>query len=429
MLLLAAGCSERETALSVAGESTPISIESIKPSKGPSGTEIIIAGSGFSEHTEENEVTLNGTPVALTSSTTRFLKGTVPKGAGTGPIELTIDGKTITGPSFSFVPTIRVSTFAGTGEIGFRDGESAEARFNYPVGLELTDEGELIVVDYWNHSIRVVSPEGYVSTLAGNPNPGSRDGAADMTRFFRPIDVEVDKNGNVFISDFGNHRIRRITPGGKVTTIAGSSQGYRNGLADTARFSYPAGIAIDDEGNLLVSDSENNRIRKISTGGEVSTIAGSGSYGFENGFSELAEFRFPFGIDFGNEGRIFIADYGNNSIRLISSAKVVSTFSGNGVAGFLDGESDVAQYDAPYDVTVDNRNRIYVADFDNHRIRRISPRRTVTNIAGTGQPGFVNGDETQAQFNSPIGLAVNDDGTVLYVADHKNHVIRKVTIE
>jgi sugar lactone lactonase YvrE len=143
----------------------------------------------------------------------------------------------------------------------------------------------------------------------------------------------------------------------------------------------------------------------------------------------MAEFFFPFGMDLDKKGRIFIADYGNNSIRLISSDIVVSTFSGGGESGYVNENGEDARYSSPYDVAVDSKEMIYVADFYNHRIRRIAPDRSVIDIAGTGEPGLVNGDETETQFNRPIGLAVNEDGTVLYVADHHNHVIRKVTIE
>ncbi len=309
----------------------------------------------------------------------------------------------------------------------FSDGASNQARFSYPVGLELTDNGELIVVDHWNHSVRVIDPEGTVSTLAGAGEPGFSDGSGPRARFFRPTDVEIDDDGSVYIADFGNHRIRYITTSGRVTTFSGTVQGYNDGHPAVAQFSYPAGIALKDD-TLFVSGSGSNRIRWVSSRGEVGTYAGSGEQGFKNGYGQMAEFSYPFGIDFGKEGRIFLADYGNNSIRLISPEPFVSTFSGNGEAGYNNEKGNV-RFDSPYDVVVDKDNMIYVADFDNHRIRRISPDREVTNIAGTGEPGLINGDETVAQFNNPIGLAINDEGTELYVADHANHVIRKITME
>ncbi len=419
----------RDSGTGAVVEKAEFKIEAVSPIQGKFGTEIIISGYGFSETPSENSITINGVSADVRSATTRFLKTVIPKGAGTGPVKVQVYGKTASGPSFIYKPTIHVSTLAGSGELGFRDGEGAQARFNYPVGLELTKTGDLIVVDYWNHSIRAISPDGWVSTIAGDGQTGIRDGEGTDARFFRPIDVEIASDGSLLISDFGNHRIRHINPSGFVTTLAGTTEGYNDGLPNVAQFSFPAGIAVTEDDVLYVSDSGNNRIRRITTEGKVSTYAGSGEFGFENGYGQMAAFRFPFGMDVGNNERIFVADYGNNSIRLISSDDFVSTFSGNGEAGYQDDENDEAQFNAPYDVTVDKNNRIYVADFYNHRIRRISPKREVINIAGTGEPGLVNGDETQARFNGPIGLALNDQGTVLYVADHHNQVIRKITIE
>ena len=426
VVVLIKGCRDNSTGISEVEESV-LEIDSVNPSEGKFGTEITISGHGFSETASDNKITFNEKTTEILSSTTTTLKAIVPKGAGSGPIRIRVGEHITKSPSFNYLPTINVTTFAGSGNIGFRDGTSNQVRFNYPVGLEITENGELIVVDHWNHSIRIISPDGDVSTLAGNGQEGYSDGSGPRARFFRPTDVEIADDGSLYIADFGNHRIRYITTSGRVTTFSGTVRGYRDGHPTVARFSYPAGIALEND-TLFVSGSGNDRVRWVTSTGEVGTYAGSGEHGFANGYGQEAEFSFPFGMDFANDGRIFLADYGNNSIRLISTEPFVSTFSGNGEAGYNNEKGNV-RFDSPYDVAVDKDNMIYVADFDNHRIRRISPDREVTNIAGTGKPGLVNGDETVAQFNNPIGLAVNEEGTVLYVADHANHVIRKVTIE
>lgn len=405
-------------------------VQTVNPIEGKFGTEITVSGVGFGNQTSDIDLTINGKEAEILSSTDQTITAIVPKAVQSGPVMLTVNGETTQGPTFNYIPTINVTTLAGSGILGLRDGKGANAQFNFPVGLDLMENGDLVVVDYWNHSIRIVTPDGTVSTLAGNGEPGSRDGVGADARFFRPIDVEVTDDGSFLVSDFGNHRIRHITPSGRVTTFSGTVQGYQNGPPYTAQFSYPAGIAQADNDTLFVSDSGNNRVRWVAPNGDVGTFAGSGVHGFENGYGEQAEFSFPFGLDLGTKNRIFIADYGNNSIRLISSEHVVSTFSGSRQSGYIDEEGTNARFNAPYDVEVDDTNNIiYVADYENHRIRRISPQRKVINIAGDGAKGFTDGDETQARFDRPIGLAINKGGTVLYVADHFNHAIRKITIE
>ncbi|MFH5832197.1 IPT/TIG domain-containing protein [Halalkalibaculum sp. DA3122] len=427
--ILPMACGETGTGTDSIMEESRFQISSITPVEGTFGTEVTISGRGFSDIPAENVITFNGLSAEVLASSPTALKTTVPKGAGSGAVKVRVGKKTATGPSFIYLPTVHVSTYAGSGSLGFRDGESTHARFNYPVGLELAPNGELIVVDHWNHSIRIITPDGYVQTLAGDGTGGFRDGPGSRARFFRPTDAEVTGEGNIFISDFGNHRIRYLANSGSVTTFSGTVPGYRDGPPNVAQFNFPAGIALAENDTLYVSDSGSSRIRWVTSSGEVGTYAGSGERGFENGYGQMAQFHFPFGMDLGPERRIFVADYGNNSIRLISSKRVVSTFSGDGEPGYMDEAAREARFNAPYDVAVDKHNRIYVADFYNHRIRRISPQREVINIAGNGEPGLVDGEQSNARFNGPIGLAINEEGTVLFVADHHNHVIRKVTIQ
>lgn len=421
----------RDNSLSTEEEPTKeiVEITSINPLSGTSGTEVTISGSLFGETPGENAVTFNGHIAEVINATSNKLEVVVPKGARSGPVEVTVNGESATGPVFNYNLTVEVSTYAGSGKRGYIDGEADAARFEYPVGLELATNGDLVVVDYKNHSIRIVSDDGYVSTLAGNGSEGLADGVGSAAHFFRPIDVVSMANGTLFVSDFGNHRIRHITPSGRVTTFAGSTPGYNDGAPYLARFRFPAGITMAQNDTLFVSDSENNLIRWIAPDGEVGTYVGSGIFGFVDGYANDVQFRWPFGLDSDGKQRLFVADHTNHSIRLVSDEKFVSTFSGDGEAGYLEGDKSEVRFNAPYDVALDKNRYVYVADYYNNRIRMISPNGQVKTLAGNGAEGFVDGDGTAARFNGPIGLAVNDEGSVLFVTDHHNHAIRKITIE
>lgn len=407
-----------------------VEVTSVNPLSGTFGTEVTISGSLFGETPGDNAVTFNGHIAEVINATSKNLEVIVPRGARSGPVEVTVNGESATGPvAFNYILTVDVSTHAGSGKLGFTDGEAAAARFDSPVGLELTTSGDLIVVDYWNHSIRIVSDDGSVSTLAGDGSKGLADGVGSSARFFRPVDVVSNSNGILFVSDFENHRIRQITPSGRVTTFAGSRPGYNDGSSHAARFRFPAGITMAPNDTLFVSDSENNLIRWIAPDGEVGTYVGSGNFGFVDGYATDVQFRWPFGLDSDDKKRLFVADHTNHSIRLVSDEKFVSTFSGDGEAGYGEGRNSKVRFNAPYDVALDNNRYVYVADYNNNRIRMISPTGEVKTIAGNDATGFVDGDGTEARFHGPIGLAVNDEGSVLFVADHHNHAIRKITIE
>lgn len=429
ILMLLYSCRDNSLGSAEYQEKQGLKIASVNPMSGTFGTEVTISGSEFGKTPDENVVTFNGHPAEIINMTEKSLDVIVPKGARSGPVKVTVNGASTTGPVFNYILTVNVSTHAGSGKPGYADGEANAARFNNPVGLELTNNNELIVVDYWNHSIRMVSADGIVSTLAGNGSEGYADGVGSTARFYRPIDVVSTSDGTSFVSDFGNHKIRRITPLGSVSTFAGGKPGYKNGSSYEARFRFPAGITMAPNDTLYVCDSENNLIRWIAPNGEVGTYVGSGNFGFVNGYGTEVQFRWPFGLDSDNKRRLFVADHTNHSIRLVSKEKFVSTLSGGGEAGYQEGHDSEVRFNAPYDVVIDKNYYVYVADYKNNRIRIISPTGLVKTLAGNDPAGFENGDESEARFNGPIGLAVNDEGTVLFVADHHNHVIRKITIE
>jgi sugar lactone lactonase YvrE len=252
-----------------------------------------------------------------------------------------------------------VSTFAGAvGVLGHTDGPGSVARFVYPYGLAVDAADNLYVSDTGNNQIRKISPAGDVTTLAGSyTTSGSADGTGPAARFFAPYGLAVDATGNVFVADSLNNSIRRITPDGVVTTFAGSTTGVWGSTDDTgtlARFNYPCGVAFDATGNLLVTDGQNYTIRKITPAGVVTTFAGSpGSAGSADGTGSAARFYYPWGvtIDTNGTGNIYVSDAGNDTIRMITPAGVVTTLVGSaGNPGNVDGAGSTGRLFYPYEI-------------------------------------------------------------------------------
>lgn len=264
-----------------------------------------------------------------------------------------------------------------------------------------------------------------VTTFAGDGSIGSTDGNA--ATFNYPTGIDVDAAGNLFVCDYSGHKIRKITTAGVVSTFAGSgTQGSTNGTGINATFWNPIDIALDASGNLFVCDFSSNKIRKITPAGVVTTFAGSGSAGFTNATGIAASFRFPNGIAIDTDGNLYVADRNNHSIRKITSAGVVSTLAGTGTQGYVDGQGDTAKFNSPSGIAVDASGNVYVAD-ESHRIRKITPSGFVSTIAGIGSPSFTNGTSTVAAFKYPNDLEIDNAGNI-YVCDKSNHAIRKVDI-
>ena len=283
-----------------------------------------------------------------------------------------------------------------------------------------------------NNTIRKITPAGVVSTLAGLAgSSGSADGTGSAARFCYPYGVAVDGSGNVYVADTDNYTIRKITPAGVVSTLAGlaGSSGSADGTGSAARFDYPYGVAVDGSGNVYVADSGNNTIRKITPAGVVSTLAGmAGSSGSADGTGSAARFNYPTGVAVDGSGNVYVADTGNNTIRKITPAGVVSTLAGTaGSSGSADGTGSAARFYYPYGVAVDGSGNVYVADNDNYTIRKITPAGVVSTLAGlAGSSGSADGTGSAARFYYPYGVAVDGSGNV-YVADTDNDTIRKIT--
>jgi autotransporter-associated beta strand protein len=300
-----------------------------------------------------------------------------------------------------FAGALEVLTTSGSTQ-GFANGCGGEAKYNAPSGVAVDRFGNIYVADTGNHSIRRIAANGDCTVLAGSGEAGSTNDVGILASFNAPEGVAVDAAGIVYVADTGNHRIRRITPAGVVTTLAGFgiTGAFTDGALSGARFNAPAGIAIDATGNLFIADTGNNRIRKISSVGEVSTFAGPAGYSS------------PKGVAVDGDGRVCVADTGNNRIvRFTATDPQITT-------GFT----------APTGVAIDAAGLIYVADRSAHRIARIGAGGAVTTLAGTPDVSGTNdGSGADAKFNLPTGIAVSPTGTI-YLADSNNHRIRRITL-
>jgi sugar lactone lactonase YvrE len=320
-----------------------------------------------------------------------------------------------------------VTTFAGTGAMGARDGKGTSASFSNMMGIAADDNGNLYVADSRNNMIRKISKDGVVTTVAGNGLAGSADGKGDSASFFYPEAVAVDRNGNLYVADTHNSLIRKISPEGIVTTLAGKRI-YNTipGVDTVVRFDNPSGIAVDSSGYVYVADCGNDLIRKISPDGKVQNFAGNGKKGAKDSSCLNASFYLPGGIALDSFGNIYVADTYNNMIRKISSSGLVTTIAGRTSAGAANGKRSTTSFLHPAGLTVGPGGYIYVADVGNNKIRMISPEGLVTNFAGSGSRGATNGRDTIASFFRPYGVAADKSGNI-YVADYLNNVIRKIS--
>ena len=320
-----------------------------------------------------------------------------------------------------------ISIFAGSGDASFADGNGTAASFIQPVGLVMDASDNLYVATY-GHRIRKITPAGDVSTLAGSGDYGSANGTGTAASFANPTGMTMDASGNLFVADFGNQIIRKITPSGEVSIFAGTNgvRGNVNGTGTDARFSGPISMAIDASGNLYVAEIVNNLIRKITPAGEVSTFAGSGFGTPADGTGTDAGFNGPNAIDIDASGNLYVTEQNSHLVRKITPAGVVTTIAGTGSAGANDGTGTSASFNTPFDVLVDGSGNLLISEYGNHTIRKITPSGVVTTIAGSSLiPGSDNGAGTAASFNGPIGLAMNAAGEV-FVADQGNSLIRKI---
>ena len=294
----------------------------------------------------------------------------------------------------------------------------------------------IYIADVNNHRIRKVDSAGVITTVAGTGTAGSLGdgGAAVGAQLNGPVGVAVDGAGNLYIADHLNNRIRKVDSAGVISTVAGNgTEGYSGdgGAAVGAQLYSPRGLALDGADNLYIVDNGNNRIRKVDSAGVISTVAGNGTEGYsgDGGAAVGAQLYYPNGVALDGSGNLYIAEWNNHRIRKVDSAGVITTVAGNGTEGYSgDGGAAVgAQLYYPNGVALDGSGNLYIADFGNHRIRKVDSAGVITTVAGNGTEGYSGdgGAAVGAQLNGPVGVAVDGAGN-LYIADTFNNRIRKV---
>ncbi len=316
----------------------------------------------------------------------------------------------------------KVATVIRSRAGGFADGTAAEAQFNRPWGLAVRPDGAVVIGDWVNRRVRELR-QGKVSTLAGTGDKGVYDGDALDAQFASPWGVALDPQGAVYVADGEAHRIR-VLSSGEVRTLAGTGEpGFADGPTGQASFRSPEDVVLGARGQLYVADTGNHRIRVIEDG-RVRTLAGTGEPGRADGDALSARFNGPAGLALGPDERLYVADVMNHSIRVVHDRRV-HTLAGTGQPGFGDGQQRLALFEAPTDLALAADGTLVVADSGNHRVRAIR-NGLVHTLAGTGQPGYGDGPSLEALLFLPVSVAVGSDGTV-YVAEAGNHLLRAIS--
>lgn len=332
-----------------------------------------------------------------------------------------------------------INTYAGDGVAAYSGdgGPAVNAALNHPKGMAIDPAGNIYVADPDNYRIRMINTFGMISTYAGNGvDAESGDGGLAANASFSDVmSVARDPQGNLYVADSSNRRIRKISPLGIVTSIAGIGiEGFSGdgGPAVNAMLGRPVSLVLDPSGNLYFADSTAQRIRKIDATGIISTVAGNGLAGFsgDGGSALSASFNFPLGVALDATGNIYVADGNNNRIRKITPGGIISTVVGNGNGGFSGdgGNASSAALNIPSDVTFDLSGNMYIADAGNNRVRVVNPSGVISTIAGTDNNGYSGdgGSPTQAMLNYPWGVAVDVTGAV-YIGDRANCRVRTIS--
>lgn len=404
-VFLLANCRDKKTEPPI---TSPI-IENFSPLSGIKGTTVTLNGNNFGTDKSRVKVTLADKEVEIISLTNTTMVVKIPAKANTDVFRISVGEKNGNSAlAFEYlISNIQVSNYVGS--IGL-----------YPTSAALNSNNNLIIAAYADHKILKVVDNGAsksVSIVAGS-SQGFSDGLAGAAKFNNPFDVIVDAQNNIYVSDEGNHRIRKIDVIGNVTTLAGNANsGDADGIGSLAAFNKPSGIIFENSNSLLISDANNGKIKRLNlTSKEVSTVV--------SGSTNLSA---PADLFFTN--KIYIADRGDHKIKTINNNNNQTFLLAGSSQGYQDANLVVqAKFNSPIGIAVDKYRNIYVADKNNHSIRRISPGGKVTTLAGVGLSGSSNGPGAQASFNNPHSVLLNKDGN-LYVIDSGNNSIRLITFE
>jgi mucin-19 len=426
-------------------QGTPIRITSISTKSAPQGggfsatiyganlagaTAVVFSGAGVTASISANSATsvqINGN-VALNAATGERTVTVVTAAGSSDPYS----SLRVTLPSRPSV----IQTVLGTGISGYSGDNSNPARLYWPTGMAVDAAGNVFIADFGNNRIRKLTPNFVISTVAGTgaAGHGGDGGLATSATLNGPIAVAVDSSGNLFIVDSNNHCIRKVSPDGVITTVAGNGvAGFSGdgGVATNARLNFPNSVAVDGSGALFIADTENARVRKVNTNGVIQTIAGTGAQGFsgDGGPAVAAKLFDPAAVAVDGAGSVYIADFSNHRVRKVTPDGLIATIAGTGIAGFSGdtGPATSAQLNGPNDVKLDASGNVFIADYFNNRIRKIGPTGAIGAVAGIGF-AFFSGDggpATAAQLNGPFGVAIGVTGDIL-IADVNNSRVRQV---
>jgi hypothetical protein len=368
---------------------------------------VTITGTNFSTTTSDDIVSFNGAAATVSAATATQLTVTVPTGAGTGVIKLTIGSNTITGPTFTYLYTYTVSTLV----------PGTPAQFNDPYGIAVDTAGNVIVADDEDNQIKMVTPAGVVTTVAGSGAPGFMNGAVATAKFLDPPAVAVDPMDNIFVGDAFNYKIREISTG-TVSTFAGTTVGESNGSVASAQFDSPTWMAIDASENVFVCDA--HYIREVSSG-SVSTL-----YDGYNYSSTLVSFT---GIALKPADTLVLLDNVGANVFQLTPEGTFTVLAGTGSPGYYDAPAALAQFSSATGIAIDAHGNVLVADEANQRIRMISPAGMVSTIAGSGTAVDKDGNGTAAGFYYPLGIAVDLKTGNIYVLEPMSNSIRMITVK
>lgn len=428
VIMLVSSCGKKDV---LPPPDTTLSVTSIAPATGVYGTLVTITGKNFSTTTVNNTVKVNGVAAAVTTATATELKIVIPPKAGTGAVTVEVGMQTITGPVWTHIFQPTVSTFAGSGTAGYADGTGTSAQFNFGSysGLCSDVAGNIYVAERANYRIRKITPAGVVTTVAGSGTSGFVDGPAATAQFNSLRGITVDGLGNLFVADQGNHCIRKISTSGIVSTFCGTGvNGFADGAATVAQFSFPISIIYDNAGNSFYVSDQNYRIRKITSTGIVTSIAGNGTSGFADGTGTAAQFSLLDGLGIASNGDIIAADINNNRIRRVTQSGTATTYAGTGVNSEVNGPVASAAFSFPIGITIDTDGNVYSCQQFRNNIRMISSSGIVSVFAGTSSTGNTNGTGNAATFNNPRAIIRTSNG-IIYIMDSSNEIIRKIVME
>ncbi len=394
------------------------------------GYPLTINGTSFSADAATNKVTINGVPATVSFATNNLLTAIVPMGATTGQIGITVKGPYTTSLNNVVVKNLTVTTIAGSTN-GNTDGPANTASFSSAWGIVSDGNGNYYIGDAGNYKVRKLSADGIVSTVAGTGVQGNVDGPVATATLGPAYGVALDSHGNIFVTTLGWNNIRKISTTGIVSTFAGDpngNAGSTDGTGTAARFNIPLGIAIDKNDNVFVTDAQNNKIRKITPAGVVTTLAGSGAVGSADGTGAAASFNGVWGMGIDANDNLYVCDVQNYKIRKVTPAGVVTTFAGTGTIGDLDGPALSAKFNGVIGIVADQNGNFYVTDEGNNKIKMISADGQVYTLAGNGIKSSTDGSGNFASFANPLGITIDGSG-VMAVVDNGTQKIRKIVVQ